>query len=438
MIQRKINLWVKGAQNVNEFTITTDCGTQNHSIDDSQHYNFIIGFADPKNLKIECVSGQVNLGQVDINYSWIINPYYHTHFPEDICILLDTQFDLGTCSLEFIKSLKEHNFWIDSGADGYSAVEELVLGPRLNSMPVTKNNGWFEIVAGNCLMFDLFVPRPANDYANQDQVLCHEKTNQQFETTYLRSYAHDPIDSVTKQFQLYVDRYCADPMSRWADILEPSPPLPYSEKIRIQSQLINNLDLIQGRRLVDFGCDRGQYLYPSLLLGARHVTGAQIVEKHNDGINAVLQHMNLEDRARAVNCDLYDLARVKEILDTGIDTILFLGVIYHVNHHYQLLKTFTDSSATAVVIDSMIHHLDFYLDPTPMVRWKEEHQHEHGNGIEIGSLKPKMTWTGAPNAAWIWHTLVSLGWTPRSSVMTNSLALNYPQFRTRGIITATR
>lgn len=438
MIKRKISLWVKGTQNINEFIITTDCGTQKHLIDNAQHYNFIIEFVDPKNLKIECISGQVDLGSVNINYSWIINPYYQKHFSNDVRTLLNTQFDLKDCSLEFIESLKEHSLWIDSGADGYSAAEELVIGPKLNLMPAIKNNGWFEITAGNYLMFDLYVPIPANDYANQNQVLYQESTNQKIETTHLRLYDHAQIDNITKQFQLYVERHYADPLRQWTDIPDPSPPLPYSEKIRIQSQLIDNLDLIRGRRLVDFGCDRGQYLYPSVLLGANHVTGAQIVKKYNNGINAALQHMNLGDRACAVDCDVYDLDRVKEILNTGIDTILFLGIIYHINHHYQLLKTFTDSSATAIVIDSRIYCLDFYLNPDPLVQWGEEQQNEIGSGVEILAANSKVTWTGKPNASWIWNTLVKLGWTPRSSVITNSLALNYPQFRTRGVITATR
>jgi len=443
-MQRKISFWIKGTYDTNEFVVTTDLVTQRHLINDSQHYNFVVAFNDPKNLKIQCLRGHVDLGQVDINYSWIINPYYHKNFPQDVDALLSSNFDLShgqaqcSCSPEFIDSLQNHNFWIDSGADRYSATQELVLGPKINSIPTAKNNGWFEINAGDCLTFDLYVPRPSVDYATRNQVLAHEKNTQQFETVQLYSYDHDQINGITNQFQMYVDRYCADPTSCWTAISQPPSALPYTEKIRIQSQLINNLDLIKDRKLVDFGCDRGQYLYPSLMLGAGHVTGAQIVAKHNDGINAALEHMGLDHRACAVDCDIYDLDRVKQILDTGIETILCLGLIYHVNHHYQLLKTFSASSATAIVIDSMIHDLDFYLDPVPLIRWKEEHQHEHGNGIEIASSKPGLTWTGTPNAAWIWHALINLGWHPRSSTVTNSLALNYPQFRTRGVITATR
>jgi 2-polyprenyl-3-methyl-5-hydroxy-6-metoxy-1,4-benzoquinol methylase len=432
---RKIKIWAKGSQKINTFKI--NCGNYDkfYTVNNVDHQEIIVPVSDNNHVVVLCTQGTVSIGSIEINYSWIMNPYFQKQYTEDVKQLLTHNFDLSYCSSQFKKELNTTNFWIDSGPNGYAANENLVLSAKLNQHPVDQSHGWYDINSAQTLEFDVYLPRPTNDYVDQQTVQARKQTQQLINTIEISEYDHNYISQLNSKFYALVDRLISHPDASCI-LPDHTAPIPYAHQVRVQSQLVNNIDLIKDKNVVDFGCDRGQFTYPASVFGAKSITGAQIIVEHNQAIVNACRQLKINNVC-AVECDLYNLEQVKQTL-VGVDTILFLGIIYHINHHYQLFNEFSNSSAKAIIIDSKVDDMNFYMDPVPGMYWVEELQMKNGSGIESNSVNPKTTWVGIPNLAWICNTLTKFGWQVRSSVTTCSLAFNYPQLRHHGVITAVK
>ncbi len=158
---------------------------------------------------------------------------------------------------------------------------------------------------------------------------------------------------------------------------------------------------------------------------------------YNTAINQALAGLNYSDRACAIWGDAYDLSGLEHILKNQ-DTLLMLGVLYHLNNHYQLLETITRSDLTGLVIDISVldDDLDHYTSTDPKIKWITEQQNVDESGWELNGVNKNWTWVGHPNAAWVIQTLQYLGWQIKSSVMHSALRTRKPQLRHRGIVTA--
>ena len=115
-------------------------------------------------------------------------------------------------------------------------------------------------------------------------------------------------------------------------------------------------------------------------------------------------------------------------------------MLYHFNHHYQLLEAITHTDITGLVIDTSVipDHYQHYIDPIPSIRYLSEAQGIDINGWELRGYNKNSTWVGIPNASWIQATLQHLGWRIRSHQMVSMLRTIRPNLRHRGVITAVR
>jgi 2-polyprenyl-3-methyl-5-hydroxy-6-metoxy-1,4-benzoquinol methylase len=431
MITRLIKIWLTSSCKNSVFEIQTN--NFNSTYESKENHWYVIVPIDPNNnfLQITCIKGCLNIGNIEINYSWKINPYFLEHYSSYIEQLEKTAFDLSVCSDQMLKDLESTPLWIDTGVDDFSATENLKLNSEINSIVVANDKDWHFLSQGDVFKCNVFCTRLPSTWIESKPELQPSAINHVKKL----HYDNDFIQRIDTRFYSWTKKYVSDKTVSWKNIKHDPESLPYAFKMRIQAQLLDNKNLIEDKHIIDIGADLGQFTYPCVLLNCKSVTSAQIVDLHNEAIQTAAEHLNIADKIKTEKCDIYDLKQVERCLD-GKDTILFLGVIYHINHHYQLLEQFSKSRATGIVIDSIITDLDFWQDSEPKISWFNEYQNTVGNGIELKAKDPKITWVGVPNASWIIMSLENLGWTVLKSSITQTLTLS--KMRIRGIISAER
>lgn len=180
---------------------------------------------------------------------------------------------------------------------------------------------------------------------------------------------------------------------------------PTQDLNRFRWIIVDNLDIIAGKTVVDFGCHLGYLSLFCLHNNAKFVTATNIRDHCLDIAKEVVALAGFESRFRAVIADLHDYA-VNTELSKGVDTVLLSGVMYHVHDHYEILKSVTDSRPRSIIIDTL-ENVDIMNDPEPRINWKSEPANVDING----KFKDQETVEiGHPNFAWIRQAMESLGY----------------------------
>jgi len=433
-IVRKIQIWVYSN---NSGTILVNWGSQRQSflIDSQEHQPIIITHDNESNniLTIECLIGEVNIGSVNINYSSTINPYFTNKYPDQVEVLLKSDCNLNLIDSAFRNELANKDLFLSTGENGFSAVSQLVSNVQINNQCQDFKH-WYCLNQHDIYSANIHVTTP--EIKRQPQTLSPEQNL--IEPVWKYHYDTSFISNLDTRFYEFVNKKLTDKNIQWNNQTFTGYRIPYSYAIRIQTQLIDNIELIQNKKIVDLGTDRGQFLYPCLELGCASITGAQTINEYNDVINQALTYLDYNDRANAIWGDAYDLVGLTQILK-GKDTLLMLGLIYHLNNHYQLLEAITKTNLTGLVIDVSINAgLDHHTDLEPKIKWKPEPKNIDVNGWEIGGINKNWMWVGIPNASWVIQTLQFFGWKIKSNVIHSYLRTSSPTLNNRGIITAYR
>ena len=432
---RKIRIWTYSSE-PSTITINWAGNQQTFQVDCQDHVPIVIAHGNSANniLTIKCISGNVNIGSVDINYSWTINPHYTQLYPNQIQPLIESGFDLSVIDNNFRNDLFNIDLFLSTGDNDFSAVANLVSNVQINNQQQVPTT-WYCLNSNDIFSADIYVTTPAVENQSTSQAPVQKFIDPQWKYLYDREF----ITNLDTRFYEYVNKKLSDHTVCWNDKIFTGYSIPYGYAIRMQTQLIDNVELIRDRRVVDLGTHRGQFLYPCIELGCQSITGVQPLADYNTAINEALVGLNYSNRARAIWGDAYDLPGLTEILNNQ-DTLLMLGLIYHLNNHYQLLDAITRTNLTGLVIDISVidEDLAHYTNSNPMIKWLTEPQNIDEGGWEFAGIEKNWTWVGLPNASWIVQTLQYLGWQIKSNVMHSALRTRKPQLRHRGIITATR
>jgi hypothetical protein len=434
-LARKIRIWTRSLES-STIVVEWAGNQQIFQIASREHLPVIIAHGDSANnlLTIKCVTGRVDIGSININYSWTINPYYTNLYTKQVQPLIESGFDLSLIDSNFRKDLFNEDLFLSTGADDFSAVTNLISNVQINGQNQDENS-WHRLNANDVFSGNIYVTTPAME--NRPTTSAPKQSSINLEWKY--SYNQDFINNLDTRFYEYVNKRLVDHNVQWNDQVFTGYSVPYGYAIRIQTQLIDNVELIKNRRIVDLGTNRGQFLYPCIELGCRSIIGVQPLNDYNTAINEALTGLGHNDRACAQWGDAYDLHGLTEILKNQ-DTLLLLGTLYHFNNHYQLLETVTKTKLTGLIIDISVidDDLNFYTGTEPSIKWKVEQQNVDESGWEFNGVNKNWTWVGHPNASWIIQTLQYLGWQIKSSVMHSGLRTRKPQLRHRGIVTAYR
>lgn len=108
---------------------------------------------------------------------------------------------------------------------------------------------------------------------------------------------------------------------------------------------------IEGKRILDLGSHDGRWQWAALRAGAIHVTGIEGREHLVRASKKILAEFPSNHHATICGDVFEILAQMAATQRRAFDTILCLGIIYHVMDHYRLLSLMTDLEPNAIIID---------------------------------------------------------------------------------------
>ncbi len=208
---------------------------------------------------------------------------------------------------------------------------------------------------------------------------------------------------------------------------------PYSDKVRIQKQLIDNIDLIKDKNILDLGCHNGIFLDAMIQLGAKAVLGTNVRSDMIGLANEAITKSGYNN-ATVIYNDIYDLNALEKLLP-NVETIHLCGLLYHINNHFELLCKISDSKASSLILDSIYYLPDWY-DQQPKVTWRRENPMPTINGMDVKTPGQNI-FVGIPNLQWYIESLPMLGWTIKNIDYVTFMHFK-SKIRRRVVITCTR
>ena len=170
---------------------------------------------------------------------------------------------------------------------------------------------------------------------------------------------------------------------------------------RFKYMLQDNIEYIKDQTIVDLAGNSGAESFCCMKLGAKSVTLAEARSELVDKAKNIAQLENLN-----VNCVVHD---INQLLWTEklcqVDTVLFLGIIYHLDNHKDVLMAITNAQPKCIIIDTIV--TDHYYNDQPEIKWVEE---KTDSIINAYSDSEDVKTVGQPNEAWIRLNMLELGY----------------------------
>jgi len=180
---------------------------------------------------------------------------------------------------------------------------------------------------------------------------------------------------------------------------------PVQDAVRFKHVLLNNRHCVQGHSVVDFGCHLGYMSMIASYLGASQVTGTNVRVRELD-LSRELCNLAGCHNVSFVLSNVTDCAAVTNLCNNH-DTVLFSGLIYHLNNQIEILQAITNSSAQTVIIDNLEHvSIKDSTDPLMILATDDCTSSEHAYTEHVSQTMI----VGYPNQSWIDHTMKYLGW----------------------------
>lgn len=177
---------------------------------------------------------------------------------------------------------------------------------------------------------------------------------------------------------------------------------PDRDLLRFGHIVKQQLPHIKDKRVLDLACHLGYISLFCLHNNAEFVTGTNVRDRELGIANEICSLAGYSN-FNFVNSDIYDLDELSTLCNNH-DTIMLCGIIYHVNNHYQLLKTIANSSASCVIIDSLLDN-SIESGTLPIISWQHELTNISVNAFENNKSS---SFVGIPNHKWFEKALVDL------------------------------
>lgn len=201
-----------------------------------------------------------------------------------------------------------------------------------------------------------------------------------------------------------------------------------SDRDRFTRIVLNNLDLIKDKKVFDIGCLLGILPLTMAHNSAEHVITIDIRQDNLEIAKEVCSLAGFENISFH-QCDLYDTARLLDFVD-DCDTILFSGVFYHINNHYQIIEQLTSTSATSMILETVVNGSD-----RSTVEWGHEESEDHRAGSTNGQSTVMI---GIPSVRFCLELLRHHGWKIKSTDKYHYTPESNDQAHDRCVISATR
>lgn len=108
---------------------------------------------------------------------------------------------------------------------------------------------------------------------------------------------------------------------------------------------------LQGKRVLDLGCNAGFWSLAAIEAGADFVLGVDGRQMHVDQANLVFEAKGVDaDRYRFELSDIFEL----DLHEEQFDVVLCLGLLYHVSKPFELMERIAGWNLDLLVIDSTL------------------------------------------------------------------------------------
>jgi hypothetical protein len=211
------------------------------------------------------------------------------------------------------------------------------------------------------------------------------------------------------RFAHFVRGKMQNPHLQYAQIAQSACKWAYSDRLRIKTQLIDNIELIKNRRVLDLGCHDGILSEAMDQLGARSVIATNVRQDMIDLVNQCLKELPVPTLVTVIKHDLYDLDTLDLLLEQS-DTIHFSGTVMHLNHHYQLFYHLCNNRPDHMILDSIYYDQSWH-HATPLQTWRLESMEDvlFGHDQKSQTTDGKI-FVGTPNLCWYRQMLDMFGW----------------------------
>ena len=151
---------------------------------------------------------------------------------------------------------------------------------------------------------------------------------------------------------LYHLHNTSDTWEQWIRGFEPS--YNYEPKVaeRFTKIIANNSQYIKNRKVIDLACNLGYFSLACSSIGATSVLGLEVRQEYLDTVKRVIKYWPANN-VSIKKSNIENLVELEKHLK-GVDTILYAGHFYHTNQQELLLQLFTNSSASCMILESIV------------------------------------------------------------------------------------
>jgi len=177
--------------------------------------------------------------------------------------------------------------------------------------------------------------------------------------------------------------------------------------IRINCVILENLEFIKNKRILDFATHHGFISNICLFNQAQHVTFTEIRKPVLDLAVEQMQLMQYpESQYRAELANIHDYPNNTKLCQDK-DTVILSGIIYHVHDHYAILESIANARPKHIIIET-VHNKDIVSESAPLIYWiTEDAEKNLANGWH-DNLSTVVI--GLPNLSWFTFTMKFFGY----------------------------
>jgi len=175
--------------------------------------------------------------------------------------------------------------------------------------------------------------------------------------------------------------------------------------VRYQKIVLDNLDIISNKKIIDFAGHCGFLAFICLENNASEVITTNVRKNNIEIANKSANAFNLENKFNCIYSDIHDYQNnTKLTLDK--DTVLLSGIMYHVHDHYEILESITQAGPKNIIIETA-EITDITKSEKSLIFWNHEKDDSnfdgHFKGLDIIPV-------GFPNPSWFKLILESMGY----------------------------
>lgn len=178
---------------------------------------------------------------------------------------------------------------------------------------------------------------------------------------------------------------------------------PARDILRFSHIIQKQLQYITNKKVLDVACHLGYISLFCLHNGCSFVTGTNVREKELAIGREIIDIAGYKNY-RLIFSDLNNLDEFSKLCSEH-ETVIFSGIIYHIQNHYEILKKVYESSARTMIIEGL--QPSNFVDNLPVIYWKKENTLESTNAFDANK---KSCFIGIPTQEWVINAAIDIGW----------------------------